>query len=202
MNDHGPTSLRILVPMRLTKLTIHRSVSVTNRVQGEALLSKGEWPMRLRTSIQVLLIACSLWASNLQAAPAGHSEVMNGATCIPYPPLGNPANDAWPYRHWLYATGNSAFCQINMTNDWNVNNLSYVLFSGTVPSGHISARICINDGISLTQTCGAFGTLTPSLSINWVTPPPIPSYSTGAYLEVLFPSGVISTLIQVIPVWN
>ncbi|WP_157986067.1 hypothetical protein [Teichococcus vastitatis] len=54
------------------------------------------------------------------------SEVINGATCIPYPPYDTTV--AVPYQHWLYAFRESAFCHITMPPNWSVDNLSYVLF--------------------------------------------------------------------------
>ncbi len=134
------------------------------------------------------------------ADAATRSEVVNGATCIPYPAFN--ASTAMPYQHWLYGFGQRAYCHLSMVNDWPVTQLSYVLFSGSVSAGVMTARLCVHSG-DFAVSCGASKTLTPSGSVNWVAPPsPLPSYPSGAFVQFDFPSGNVSTVRQLIPVWN
>lgn len=128
-----------------------------------------------------------------------HEEAYNGATCIPYPPY-NTAN-ALPYSYLLYGLGQNAYCHFIVPNGWTVNDLSYVLFTGSVSSGTepMRVRLCVYSGT--TSSCGTERTLTPGSTVNWVTPPStVPAYSTGAYLSVRFPKS-LSTLRQYFVAW-
>ena len=148
-----------------------------------------------------LLLALGLFGATALHA-ATYSEVVNGATCIGYPPYQNTT--AVPYQHWLYGFSNRAFCHITMSSEWTVQNLSYVLFTGAVPSGTMKVRVCVHGG-TLSVTCGPEVTISGSGTVNWAPPPsPLPKYATGAFLDVAFPGplGVVSTLNQYIPVWS
>lgn len=156
--------------------------------------------MNLRKCIQGLLLVCALWASSAVQA-ATNSEVINGATCIPYPPYQTTVSV--PYQHWLYGFGQTAFCHLTMSSDWTVNNLSYVLFSGSVSSGVLKARLCLHSG-EFSVTCGPESTISAGgFPVNWVAPPsPMPPSSSGAFVQFTFPAGQVSTVRQLIPVWN
>jgi hypothetical protein len=153
-----------------------------------------------KRSIQLGLLAFALWSSSAFAAE--HEEVINGATCVPYPPYGNAAVAAVPYQHWLYGFGQSAFCHLTMSDEWQVNSLNYVLFSGLTNAGSLTARLCLHSGDS-TVTCGPTRSISgPSLSVNWVPmPTTIPPFATGAFVQITFPPGTVSVLYQLIPVW-
>jgi hypothetical protein len=154
--------------------------------------------MRLRHYMCVLLFVALCSAPAVTWAQT-HSEVINGATCIPYPPF--ERSNAIPYQHYLFAFRQSAFCHLTMSNDWTVTDLRYVLFSGNTSGGPISARLCLHDSFR-SITCGAVSTLT-SFPVNWVAPPsPVPSYSTGGYVAFSFPSGTVSLIYELIPVWS
>jgi hypothetical protein len=127
------------------------------------------------------------------------SDVLNGAVCIPYPPY----QDAIPYQFWLYGFNNSAYCHLTMPDEWSVNDLSYVLFTGSVSGDLLRARLCVHNGHSLAVTCGAERTISSSGSVNWVARPvPLPPSAVGAYVVFRFPAGRISTVRSLIPVWS
>lgn len=152
--------------------------------------------MKLASLMKPLIVAAALLAPVLARAES-YEEAYNGATCIPYPPFN--ASNAVPYSHFLYGFQQSAFCHFTVPNGWSVHDLSYVLFTGSVSSGSMRVRLCVYSG--LTSTCGTEKTLTSSSTVNWVAPPsPIPTYASGAYLSVSFPSAV-STLRQFHAVW-
>jgi len=147
------------------------------------------------------LLVLSLFRSSALAAT--RSEVLNGATCMPYPPYGSSNVAAVPYQHWLYGFGQGAFCHLTMSDEWPVETLSYVLFSGLTNAGSLTARLCVHDS-SLTVSCGPTRSISgTSTSVNWVPmPPSIPPYATGAFVQITFPSGTVSTLNELIPVWS
>jgi len=126
-------------------------------------------------------------------------EVINGATCIPYPPY--QTTTAVPYQHWLYGFREIAFCHITMPPGWSVEDLSYVLFNVSISSGTLTARLCVHSG-SFSVTCGAPRTMSGSASIHWVAPPALPSFASGAFVQFQFPRDSVSTIQQLIPVWS
>jgi len=133
-----------------------------------------------------------------EVSPA-ESQVYNGATCVPYPPY-DDAN-AVPYTYYMFGFRQSAFCHITMSDDRPVDELSYVLFTGSVSSGTLGVRLCVYSTSS--YVCGPTRTITGSGSVNWVAPPGSPpSYASGAYLRVSFPTDVVSVFRQYIPVWT
>jgi hypothetical protein len=151
--------------------------------------------MNLRKCLQALVVLLST-GHGLPARAETASEVMNGATCIPYPPYDTTV--AVPYQHWLYAFRESAFCHITMPPSWSVDNLSYVLFQGT---GALTARLCVHSG-TFTVTCGAPRTISGGTSIQWVGPPMLPSFASGAFVHIQIPSRSTATVQQLWPVWS
>jgi hypothetical protein len=147
----------------------------------------------LRKLMQSVLLVCALWSGSVAMA-ATRSEVLNGATCIPYPPY--DTTKGVPYQHWLYLR-ETAFCHLTMSSEWTVNDLSYVLITG---GAGLRARLCLHSG-DFAVTCGSEVTL-PSSGINWVgMPAAVPAYVTGAFVRVSIPGGALTTVRQLIPVW-
>jgi hypothetical protein len=143
-----------------------------------------------------LLLAYGLWAaSTVQAAT--RSEVIKGATCIP----SNPAA-AQAVNHMLYGRGTDANCHLTMSDDWPVNNLSYVLFSARVISGVLWARLCVHDG-EATVTCSSPHIMSAAgyTQTTWVALPSVMHYVAGAYLNFQFAPGGITIIYELIPVW-
>jgi hypothetical protein len=134
-----------------------------------------------------------------RARAATRSEFINGATCIPYPPY--QTSVAVPYQHWLYGFSQTAYCHLTMSDEWPVQNLSYVLFTG-LSGGVLTARLYVHSG-DLSVTCGASATISGGgYGVNWVAPPsPMPPYASGAFMQFTMPSGQVSTINQLIPVW-
>src|SRR5690348_18368155 len=64
------------------------------------------------------LLVLSLFRSSALAAT--RSEVINGATCVPYPPYGSSNVAAVPYQHWLYGFGQGAFCHLTRSEERRV----------------------------------------------------------------------------------
>ena len=153
----------------------------------------------MKRLLPMLIAGCLVAGATNATAQTTHEEVINGASCVPYPAPGNN-NNAFQYHHLLYAYGQSASCHITMSGEWPVSKLSYVLFTGVVNSGTVNARICVHTG-GTSLTCGAWGSLTQGQTVNWVSPPALPAYAAGAFLEFTFPSGAWSLVAEVIPVW-
>jgi hypothetical protein len=150
-------------------------------------------------SIQGFLLGCTLLTSSAVNA-ASTSEVINGATCIPYPyPSSTQSSFAIPYQHWLYGFRETAYCHLTMSSDWTVKNLSYVLFTGSTSGGVLTARLCVHSG-EFTVTCGSQRTSSGSI-VNWVAPPSMPAYVSGAFIHFKFPTGEVSTIRELVPVW-
>lgn len=153
--------------------------------------------------------ACLLAAALAVCAPGPSraetwSEVVNGATCVPYPPFN--ASDSAPYSFFLYGFRQSAFCHFEVPDDWNVNDISYVLFAGSTGggsgSGSLRVRLCVYSAPGFSTSCGFERTISSGgATVNWVTlPATMPSYPSGAYLSVKFPANRVSTLQNFIPV--
>jgi hypothetical protein len=147
----------------------------------------------------VLLLFCALGAPSLVSATTA-LEVINGATCIPYPPYQTTVGV--PYQHWLYGFSQTAYCHLTMSDQWPVQNLSYVLFTGSTSGGVLTARLCVHAG-DFSVTCGASKTISGGYGVNWVAPPsPMPTYASGAFVQFTMPSGQVSTIQELIPVWS
>lgn len=153
--------------------------------------------MILRKQLRGLLLVCAFAAPSL-AQGVTRSEVINGAACNPYPPYQTSA--AVPYQHWLWFN-QSAYCQLTMSDEWPVQNLSYVLFNGNA-GGVLTARLCVHSG-DFSVTCGPSRTISAGIGVNWVPPPsPLPPYASGAFVQfTTMPLGRLSTIFQLIPVW-
>ncbi len=151
----------------------------------------------------VCLLAAAL-AVGLPSASRAETwtEAINGATCIPYPAF--TSSNALPYSYFLYGFRQSAYCHFSVPDDWSVNDISYVLFTGTTDAGSepMRVRLCVHSAPGFGTSCGPERTITPSSAgINWVQLPySMPSYVSGAYLSVRFPTGQISTLQNFMPV--
>jgi hypothetical protein len=123
--------------------------------------------MVVKKCIKGLLFLCAL-SVPLAALAATRSEVINGATCIPYT---TDPSLAVPYQHWLYAGGVTAYCHLTMPDDWPVTYLSYVLFNGTTGQGVLKARLCVHSG-DFSVTCGYESTISAGgVPVNWVAAP-------------------------------
>jgi hypothetical protein len=155
--------------------------------------------LRFRLVSAVALSA--ILAPSLSSAET-RSDTYAGATCIPYPPF--DSDNAVPYSNWLYGFNQSAYCHFTRLGNWTVDHLSYVLFQGYVGSGTSPMRVRLCVYSASTHTCGAERTIEPGgAGVNWVAPPSTPpSYASGAYLRVGFPSGVVSLFREFTPVWT
>jgi hypothetical protein len=152
-----------------------------------------------------LLVAASVLCAPLAAQAASTEEVIDGGTCIPYPPY-ERANNTFSglnYQHWLYGFNNIAFCHLTMTSDWPLNTLSYVLFTGwTQPFQVVTARLCVH-AYDLAVACGNPATISGDVyQVNYVLPPALPPYADGAFVRFDFPSSSVSGIIELIPVWT
>jgi hypothetical protein len=160
--------------------------------------------MKSKTLRTPVLIAMALSASLVPSLSSAEtrSDVYAGATCIPYPPF--DADNAVPYANWLYGFRQSAYCHFAQLGDWNVDDLSYVLFEGVVGSGTSPMRVRLCVYSDSTHTCGAQKNIEPGgFGVNWVAPPATPpSYASGAFLWVGFPTGIVSLFKQFTPVWT
>jgi hypothetical protein len=150
----------------------------------------------------VFALTLSLSFAPLPSSAETRSDVYAGATCIPYPPF--DADNAVPYSYWLYGFRQSAYCHFAQLSSWDVDDLSYVLFEGVVASGTLPLRVRLCVYSTSTYTCGAEKTIEPGgAGVNWVAPPGTPpSYASGAYLRVAFPTDKVSAFKQFIPVWT
>ncbi|MXP66148.1 hypothetical protein E0493_22735 [Roseomonas sp. M0104] len=153
--------------------------------------------MKLSRCLQASLIVLAT-VLGFPARAETATEVINGATCIPYPP--NDSTSAVPYQHWLYVFREIAFCHITMPPGWSVDDLSYVLFNAALSSGTLTARLCVHSG-TFTVTCGAPRTLSAGATLQWVQPPVVPSSASGAFVQLQFPRGSVSSIRQLVPVW-
>ncbi len=150
--------------------------------------------------------ACLLAAALAVCLPATAraetwAENVNGATCIPYPAFA--ASNAVPYSFFLYGFRQSAYCHFAVPDDWSVQDISYVLFTGTTGGGApMRVRLCVHSAPGFATACGPERTISSSSAgVNWVPlPASMPSYVSGAYLWVSFPTGQISTLQNFMPV--
>jgi hypothetical protein len=106
------------------------------------------------------------------------------------------------YQHWLYGFNDVAFCHLTMPGDWPLSTLSYVLFTGwTQPFQVVTARLCVH-AYDLAVACGDPATISGDVyQVNYVLPPPLPPYADGAFVRFDFPSGSVSGITELIPVW-
>jgi hypothetical protein len=150
----------------------------------------------------VLGLALSLTLAPSPSTAETRSDIYSGATCIPYPAF--DSGNAMPYSYFIYGFDETAYCHFPQLGNWDVDDLSYVLFEGYVGSGPspMRVRLCVYG--STTKTCGAERTLSPGgYFVHWAAPPATPpSYALGAYLSVNFPEGQISMFEHFIPVWT
>jgi hypothetical protein len=162
-----------------------------------------EESMTLKKSCPLLIAALVLCAP-LAAQAASTEEVIDGGTCIAYPPYeaANSTFSGLNYAHWFYGFGDAAFCHLTMPGDWPLNTLSYVLFTGwTQPSQVVTARLCVHS-YDLAVACGAPATISGGVyQVNYVSPPALPPYADGAFVRFDFPSSSVSGITELIPVW-
>jgi hypothetical protein len=144
-----------------------------------------------------------------RAFAESRSDVYNGGTCVAYPGVDRTTviSNAIPYSFFIYGFRGLAFCHFSIPSDWNVNELSYVLFTGLANSGSgpMGFRLCVYGPLSFGVTCGGESTIPDNgaVSVNWVAPPAVmPSDAFGAYLSVRFPNDNVSTVHYFIPVWS
>ena len=154
-----------------------------------------------------LLVAASLLCTPVVAQADSRDEIIDGGTCIPYPPY-DPSigHSGLNWQHWLYGFRAVAFCHLTMPNDWPLTTLLYVLFTGwSDSSGVVTVRLCVHS-YDFTVACGNATTMSgPPYQVGFVTPPPLPPNANGAYVRFDFPSkpsGIsVSGITELIPVW-
>jgi hypothetical protein len=153
-----------------------------------------------------LLVAVSLLCAPLAAQADATEQVIDGGTCIPYPPYERASGTftGLNWQHWLYGFSGTAFCHLTMTGDWPLNTLQYVVFTGwSQPGQVVTARLCVHSW-DLAVACGTAATISgpPNpFQTNFVTPPPLPPNAHGAFVQFNFPSNSVSGVIELIPVW-
>jgi hypothetical protein len=151
-----------------------------------------------------LLVAALILCASLAAQGATKEEVIDGGTCIAYPPYETANNtlSSINYDHWLYGFNDIAFCHLIMTSDWPLNTLSYVLFTGVTQSSQVvTARLCVH-AYDLAVACGGAATISgPDYQVNYVLPPALPPSADGAFVQFNFPASSVSTINELIPVW-
>lgn len=153
-----------------------------------------------------LTVLCTILASPIVRAEE-YSEVIDGGTCISYPPY-NTANNmftGYNWQYWLYGFRGTAFCHLTFTSDWSISTLQYVVFTGW-SSGVMTARLCWSS-YDLTEVCGPSNTIGPSgaadYEANFVLPlDHIPPLAAGAYVRFDFPANAGSAVSLVIPAWR
>lgn len=155
--------------------------------------------MRSKLAVAGLVLALVFPTQTLAQT---QSQVVNGATCIPYPPF--DASNAVPYQHFLFGLRQGAFCHFTMSNTRRVTDLAYVVLVGSVSSGTepMRIRLCVYSASGFAHTCGFERTITSGGFGLAVVPAPntLPSSPMGAYLNVRFPAN-ISTVQNFLPVW-
>lgn len=147
--------------------------------------------------IAVLSIAAVPVASNAET----HSENYNGATCLGYPPF--VTTNSLPFQNWLYGFRQVAYCHFTVPNTWWPEQISYVLVEGVTESAGDLMRIRLCMYYRTTSTCGTEKTLSGLSGVNWAGPPgTMPTFVTGAYLFVRFPTEKVSVVTNYRPVWS
>lgn len=154
----------------------------------------------MRRYLRLLATIVSLCAA--PAAAETWSQVYNGGTCNPYPSQGDNFAGL-NYSFWLYGFRNTAFCHFEIPDGWDAEDLSYAVFVGSVSSGSgtLRVRMCTFTATGLGTTCGSMRQIVPGgFPVVVVYPPGGLSSAQGAYFQVTFPSGQVSTVQQIIPV--
>jgi hypothetical protein len=151
-----------------------------------------------------LFVAVSLLCAPLAAHADSTDQVINGGTCIPFPPYERATGTftGINYHHWLYGFSGTAFCHLTMTLDWPLKTLAFVVFTGwSQPGQVVTARLCVHSS-DVAVACGSAATISgPSAQTNWVGPPPLPPYAAGAFVQFNFPPNSVSGVFDLVPVW-
>jgi hypothetical protein len=149
-----------------------------------------------------VIVLCALLLIPKAALAETHGVVFAGATCTPYPPA-SPST-ALPYTFFMFGFSGVAYCHFEVPGDWNIEDLSYVQFTGNVSGAFqpLRARLCVWKTFN-PVSCGIERTIGPGAGTNWVEPPfPLPAYISGAYLEINFPEDQVTTFQEFIVVWQ
>lgn len=155
----------------------------------------------MRTVITALA-ALLLYLNATPTSAETRSDIYNGGTCTPYPAF-NSSNAA-TYTHFLYGFRQSAFCHIVIPDDWQVEDISYVLYHAltNAGAGPLRVRLCVYSAYGLSHTCGTESTISDGYGTNWVAlPGNMPSSPMGAFLSVRFPTDRVSAFSYYIPVF-
>jgi hypothetical protein len=149
-----------------------------------------------------LLVAVALLCAPQAARADSLEQIIDGGTCIPYPPPPTAGGRSW--QHFLYGfSGGIAFCHLTMPQDWPLNTLSTVVFTGW-SDGVTTARLCVH-ALGLAVTCGSAVTISgpPSpYQFSTVMPPSLPPNADGAFVQFNFPFNTVSSgVIGLFPIW-
>ena len=151
-----------------------------------------------------LLIVFAAAVALLAAPPANaetRSDTYAGATCTPYP---HNSDNSHPYQSYLYGFRQTAYCHFTRPEDWNMDQLAFVLFEASVETGTepLRARLCFY--ATITSVCGDERRVAPrGMTIAWVGPPASPPrFSTGGYLQLTFPRDRITLFSHFVPFWS
>lgn len=131
-----------------------------------------------------------------------HSEEINGATCIPYPPSFDSTTSV-PFGYQLVGFDQSAYCHLTMSSEWPVTDLVAV-FIDSRTSGTVRIRLCVHN-FARAVACGAERTITAATlpRTEYVEPPGrLPPSPIGTFVFVRFPAGTVSTFNTLTPVWS
>jgi hypothetical protein len=135
-----------------------------------------------------------------QTAAAEYTQVINAAVCSPLTLFGAPNTLQYQFR--FYGKNATAYCQLQMSSDWPVQNLSYVGIDGrAADTGEITVQVCVYSTLGVV-TCGAQQSITANNFVVAYSPSVKASMdSVGAFVEIYFPNtssfSYISTLFSV-----
>jgi hypothetical protein len=163
--------------------------------------------MGLSQFVQVSLVACALCASSSTVqAQTSYYQFINAASCSFNPNM----ELIFVLDHSINGVeGQTAYCQLTMSSDWPVENLSFVAISGAAafPGRRIIVSLCVNNGrgeVTSDVICGDQSTISGSGEAFVLPPKTLPVAASGAFVKIIFPSdpGGASRVFQLMPFWE
>jgi len=150
---------------------------------------------RLKSICLTLIFGFIFFAGSVNA----EEIVMNGATCVPYPPYGDRNNGTTPVDHYLYASKGSANCHFTLHQDTKPEDLFFVLVDGgTSGSGVVKLSLCTYQFGSQETSCGLEQTLQGERTIVNLYPAVDTNDPVGMFVKINFPEGDISIIRTII----
>lgn len=128
-------------------------------------------------------------------ANAATKILMNGATCIPYPPYGERNIGVSPVDHYLFGFKGSANCHFTLHNDTRAAKVMYaVVDGGTSGSGEVVFSLCTYQWGSQATSCGREVALQGEENTAYLYPADDVSGATGMFVRAKFPPGDVSII--------